>query len=780
MRQSRVEKFFLKSAVYPFLDKHFEKISVLTVNNYIALGQLTALRFIEWALANPEGVVSLQAGKTPQHFIKWLHYYLDNWEKEHTGGILPKVGITAKHPPLFNKLYFVQMDEFFPIPPDHERSFNNYVKKYYIGELGFDIQKALLFNTSDITLSYDGGKQQPIHVEDLFPDSAIDLNLREKLPADEPGKLRKRIIRHFDQVCEDFEADIRALGGIGFFLSSIGPGGTVAHNTFGASHHSATRLTTMNYETMAAAAGDLGGIEVVRKKAVVTIGLETITFNPDCTAIIFAAGEENAGYIAQAVENDPQIHYPASALQKLANARFYLTDGAASKLTERRFQILLGAKSVPETEIDKLVIDGALLSETKLTLLKETGKPSHGKEIPHWKIARHLTKKSLQECAETTRNNLITKIHRGLDIPKPQRFLHTGPHHDDIELAYFPLIHHLVRSPKNLNYFCYMTSGFTSVTNDFVREKLTTLIAVIKNGKLFKAVSKNDLFNPEYKEIEIHGYLNAIAQQNTYSAGMYTAMRLCRHLAEQLQTGSDYTILAFAQEQLTLLQQHIPGTTLPDTIKLIKSWIRQWEAELVWAHFGLDIRDIYHLQLKFYSDNMFPKDLNFEQDVKPIVDLLMKIKPTTITLALDPEGSGPDTHYKTLLAIRRALQAYIERYDKEIPRIWGYRNVWSNFHPAKATMIVPVSLNSFAVLHNMFNTCYLSQKSASFPSSKLDGTFSELAQKTWVRQFNDLTRLLGKGMFYNDDHPMMRRAYGAIYFKDMSYEEFVEETKEME
>ena len=36
-----------------------------------------------------------------------------------------------------------------------------------------------------------------------------------------------------------------------------------------------------NYETQAAAAGDLGGIEVSRQRLVITIGLGTITCNPD-------------------------------------------------------------------------------------------------------------------------------------------------------------------------------------------------------------------------------------------------------------------------------------------------------------------------------------------------------------------------------------------------------------------------------------------------------------------------------------------------------------------
>jgi glucosamine-6-phosphate deaminase len=81
------------------------------------------------------------------------------------------------------------------------------------------------------------------------------------------------------------------------------------------------------------------------------------------------------------------------------------------------------------------------------------------------------------------------------------------------------------------------------------------------------------------------------------------------------------------------------------------------------------------------------------------------------------------------------------------------------------------------VLHNMFDTCFISQRSASFPSPELDGTFSRLCQRVWVDQLRDLHALLGRETFYGDPHPMMKRAFGALYLRDMGYAEFVEEMK---
>ena len=52
-----------------------------------------------------------------------------------------------------------------------------------------------------------------------------------------------------------------------------------------------------NYETQAAASTDLGGIEIARNRLVITIGLNTITYNKDAAAIIIASGEAKANIV---------------------------------------------------------------------------------------------------------------------------------------------------------------------------------------------------------------------------------------------------------------------------------------------------------------------------------------------------------------------------------------------------------------------------------------------------------------------------------------------------
>jgi hypothetical protein len=48
---------------------------------------------------------------------------------------------------------------------------------------------------------------------------------------------------------------------------------------------------------------------------------------------------------------------------------------------------------------------------------------------------------------------------------------------------------------------------------------------------------------------------------------------------------------------------------------------------------------------------------SLEDDAMPMANLLKARQPHVLTVALDPEGTGPDTHYKVLLvsALGRAL-----------------------------------------------------------------------------------------------------------------------------
>jgi len=161
-----------------------------------------------------------------------------------------------------------------------------------------------------------------------------------------------------------------------------------------------------------------------------------------------------------------------------------------------------------------------------------------------------------------------------------------------------------------------------------------------------------------------------------------------------------------------------------------------------------------------------------ERDAKPVLDLLDEVRPDVVSVALDPEASGPDTHYKVLQAISEATNQYVEKNDGAEVRVWGYRNVWFRFHPSEANVYVPVSLNMLSVMESAFLNTFVSQKEASFPSFEHDGPFCELAQEIQVDQYQMLKTCLGRAWFAEHASPLIRGARGFVYLREMDMQEF--------
>lgn len=322
---TKVEQAFIEHQEFK---SNSTKIPYITVNNFPQLGLLTSLRFLEWVNENPEGAISLPTGKTPEHFIKWTKYILQNWNTKSVESIKQKYGLDLQKKPDLKGLQFVQIDEFYPISSKQHNSFNYYVRDFYIKGFGLDEKKALLINTDDIPL-FEGQSYQ-----EVFPGLKIDLSLRYKDCQSKQDYIRQQSIYKIDQWCSEYEEKIQAIGGIGFFLGGIGPDGHIAFNVRGSDHNSTTRLTATNFETQAVAAGDLGGIEISRNRLVITIGLKTIIQNPDVVAVIIAAGEAKAGVIKNSLESVPSNIFPATVLQKVKNSRFYITTGAGIELQD--------------------------------------------------------------------------------------------------------------------------------------------------------------------------------------------------------------------------------------------------------------------------------------------------------------------------------------------------------------------------------------------------------------------------------------------------------------
>jgi len=743
------------------------KIPYVVVQNFPELGLLTSLRFLEWVAENPEGVISLPTGKTPEYFIKWTKQLLSGWDKPENRRLMEINGLTCSVKPSLRGLHFVQIDEFYPINPKQHNSFYDYVRNFYIKGFELDPSKALLINADEIPLF------SRKHYSEIFPDNRIDLTLRNREALTPLEKLQQMSLFSIDNWCTNYENRIREMGGVGFFLGGIGPDGHIAFNTRGSDHNSSTRLTATNFETQAASAGDLGGIEVSRSRLVITIGLGTITSNPDGVTIIFAAGEAKSPVVKNALENPPDNLYPATVLHRQENARFYLTEGAAVQLSD---SIEKYFKEGPWTfdKTEKAVFD----------LCMKINKYAHKLELDDLKNDKYcslipgLSIDKVNEVIDSTKR----KIAAGVRKENRQIFLHTGPHHDDIMLGIFPCIIPQLRIHSNKFHFSILTSGFTAVTNKMLEKLLQETLILLSQGKI-EMVEYPDFFVKGFKykfDKDVSHYLDKIAARDEQGKLRGVCHRLTRVMVEIYGIKSKDELKSQISENIGLLKASYSGEKNPPDIQKLKGMLREFEEELVWAHYGVKVKDIEHLRLGFYTGDIFTPQPHSGRDVDPILEMLRKIQPTVISLAFDPEGSGPDTHYKVLQAIAEALRQWGKEKDISGLRIIGYRNVWFRFHPSEANVFTPVSLNSMAVLDWSFKNCYISQVDASFPSYELDGPFSHLSQQVWVDQFKRVQFILGKDFFYENDSPKIRATHGMIYHMEMNPDEFLKHARKLE
>lgn len=761
---SKTEEAFFKDSG---IKEITTKVPYLTVDNFPKLGLLTACRFLEWASNNPEGVISLPTGKTPEYFIKWAKFLLDNWEKKKGLEIREKYGLKDSKKPVLKDLQFVQIDEFYPISSQQNNSFYHYVNKFYIEGFGLDPDKALLINSDEITLA--GGKSY----KEIFPDSKVDLSLRFREYTNELEKLQQESIYLIDQWCGRYEAKIRKKGGIGFFLGGIGPDGHIAFNTRGSDLFSTTRLTETNFETQAVAAGDLGGIEISANRLVITIGLDTIVHNPEAVAIIIAAGEAKAPIVKKSLESEMTNVYPATVLQKLKNGRFYLTKGGASKLADSVDQYYATGKW-DKTKTERSVLD----------LCKKLQKYGHRltiEDLKNDKYTRQIPDLSEKTVGEVI-NSINAKIDKGMEEEKNEVFLHTGPHHDDISLGILPQITKQLHENSNQAHFAVLTSGFTAVTNSFVIDTLRSTKRLLENGRI-QMVKYDDFYESGYKlkmDKDVYHYLTNVASENAEERLRGLCHRVIRALVFIFNIKSNSELRDQINEIITVLKHSYDGEKNPKNIQTLKGMIREFEEELVWAHFGVQVKNVHHLRLGFYTGDIFTEQPDKKRDVEPVLNMLREIKPTKLSLTLDPEGSGPDTHYKVLQATAEAVKQWSLEEDLSNFKIIGYRNVWFKFDAAEANVIVPVSLGDMSVMEDSFSNCYLSQVKASFPSYAHNGKFSTLARRTWVNQLSDVQLLLGKNYFYQHDTAKVRSSHGLIFFREMNVEDFLKEARELE
>ncbi|CAE7873640.1 unnamed protein product [Symbiodinium necroappetens] len=212
-------------------------------------------------------------------------------------------------------------------------------------------------------------------------------------------------------------------------------------------------------------------------------------------------------------------------------------------------------------------------------------------------------------------------------------------------------------------------------------------------------------------------------------------------------------------------------------VQILKGACREFEAECVWGYIGWQLPNISHLRLGFYTADIFAPEPTQQRDVVPVLKLLREVQPDVVSVALDPEASGPDTHYKVLQAVTAALQQYSEETSRQDITVWGYRNVWFRFEPHEVSSIIPVSLQTISTLNHMFLNSFESQRDAEFPAYEIQGPFCAMSQRVQVQQYDMIETCLGYEWFHNHPSPLIRAARGLVFLREMTVQELLAESR---
>lgn len=737
-----------------------EHFPIIEVSSVYELGKLTALNFIDWVAQHPEGVVALPTGKTPELFIKFLNYYKQQWATPSVQADLNSHGIHLTAFPDTTQLKFVQLDEFYPIQADHKNSFGQYVKSYYLKILNIKPENALLIDIAEKGVLKERG------VDAVFPDGKADLSLLTRKALDAKEALQQKALKEAQAFCEAYEKKIQALGGIGFFLGGVGYDGHVAFNLPGSTRQSTTRLVKLNYPTSAQSAVDLGGMAYSRNKLAISVGLKTISQNQNATILLTSAGEVKAPIIAQSIESRPNHELPITLLQEHPQVTFYLTKGAASEL---KYRIADNIKAVQSGFENSPVVQNALI---KICIARNKSlKQISTEDLKHFVEGQAILAHpniDLKHLATVTRETLEQKIEDSFQVGFSKTILHTAPHHDDVMLSYYGYMPTLMQNSRNT--FSYVTSGFNSVTDQYIMQNLKSLLAEslqdLEKG-VFQASYASSVTKFAKKP-----YPDNLAYLDTMDAYI-----LGQRLKEIYSLKNAMALRKKAQSLLSgYFIEKVPGQIDDESIKLLKGAMRESECDRLWAMHNVPLSRIHHMRSKFYTGEHFNPLPSLEQDAKPMIALLENIQPDIVTVTMDPEGTGPDTHYKVLQVVAQSLKNW--QYKKPV-NVWGYRNVWYRFKYADANRFIPISQQDLQNIDNDFSKCFYTQKAAEFPSPYFDGRFSELSVKIQKEQKAHLKLLLGNDYFEKHPNAKVRQADGFLLFRDLPLSDFLQEARNL-
>lgn len=478
------------------------------------------------------------------------------------------------------------------------------------------------------------------------------------------GTLPKEKVADF---CRIYEKQIDDLGGIDIQILGIGRTGHIGFNEPGSSERSLTRLVTLDQVTRIDAASDFFGEENVPRKAI-TMGVGSIL--KARKVFMMAWGEGKAGVIKKAVEGPVTDQIPSSFLQKHNDCLVVLDEAASSELVRMKTPWLLDSLDWDDRLIRKAVV--WLCQKVKKPVLKLTNHDymENGMSdiITEYGSAYKVNIKVFNDLQHTItgwpggKPNADDSHRPERASPFPKRVVIFSPHPDDDVISMGGTFIRLVDQGHEVH-VAYQTSGNIAVFDDdairfadFVRD-----------------------FNEQFGLSKSDGE-------------------------------------KFYKTIVKSLENKGPGQVDSKDVLTVKGLIRRGEAKAGGRYVGIPDDQMHFLEMPFYETGAVKKKPLGEDDIKLIVDLLVKVKPHQVYAAgdlSDPHG----THRVCLAAIFEALNRLKNESWMKDCWVWLYRGAWQEWDIDQIEMAVPLSPDELMRKRRAIFKHQSQKDSAMFPGS---------------------------------------------------------------
>ncbi len=505
------------------------------------------------------------------------------------------------------------------------------IQLYNEGRVSF--ADVVVFNISEFFPLLPEGPSTYKRLKDLFLDH-IDIKPENVHTIDAVSK------EDLYQYCREYEEAIAKEGGIDLTMCEVGKTGNIAFNEPGSAPTSCCRFVLLGNETRHNIKSDYKCEEVPTNA--ITLGLADILRSEYILAM--AWGENRAGVIRKAVEDEPNTNMPASWLQTNSNAKVVVDLSAAEDLTR-----ISQPWKVTSCEWNDKLTRRAIVWLCHMTgkpILKLTDKDYNdwglGELLALYGSAYNVNIKIFNDLQHTItgwpggKPNADDTYRPERANPYPKRVIVFRPHPDDDVISMGGTLKRLVDQKHDVH-VAYETSGNIAVGDE---DMMRYFLMMDKIAPMFG-------FNtPGYEKLSKEVFESTA---NKKAGDIDTA-----------------------------------------DIREIKTMIRQAEATIACNYIGVKPQNIHFLRLPFYETGTIKKGDLSEKDVNIVKKLLEDVKPHQIFVAgdlADPHG----THRVCTDAVLAALDELRDEEWMKDCRIWMYRGAWAEWEIDHIEMAVPIS-----------------------------------------------------------------------------------------